>query len=338
MELARERQIKPHRSHIKSERTPQVHQLPTWDELASSYHALDENFATRAQALRSTPPRLAFEITRLILKTFLREPTFSKFLAMPWRDVIDLMADQVARNAALIKARPDAKLLAPVSERIHEKLVRSHNQLPCTKLTTSRRVEKALTLAPLQAPVLLLGDDDLVSIDLGLAGYTDVTVLDIDRRVLQEIEREAVYYDLKISCHHHDLSHLVPTALVRDYSLIFMDPIYTPAGLTLFLDGAMALTTRESPTTVFMSVHLMSLLRDGLGWLQTALDARGLEIRECQQGFNAYPVPPPFKYLIHLVNRFLIGSQMLSLEGRAFPYFFSDALVLETTPTPDGCR
>jgi hypothetical protein len=61
------------------------------------------------------------------------------------------------------------------------------------------------------------------------------------------------------------------------------------------------------------------------------LAAAGVEIREFDQGFNAYAAPRRLKGLIHLVNRIVIESRTLSTEGYSFPFFLSDLILLRKT-------
>jgi hypothetical protein len=90
----------------------------------------------------------------------------------------------------------------------------------------------------------------------------------------------------------------------------------------------MELTQYRENTIFFMSIHLMSLMKDGLRELEQLFKQNSLELSEFSQGFNAYPAPSRLKGLIHLVNKLLIGSKTLTTEGYSFPFLLSDALIL----------
>jgi predicted methyltransferase len=200
--------------------------------------------------------------------------------------------------------------------------------MPCTSATAAKRVAKIESLVPYDAPVLILGDDDLVSIELARRGFTDVTAFDIDPKVIAEIRQAAARSHLKINCVEQDLQKPVPQHLKRDYRVVLFDSEYSLAGISLFLKAALDLTGRRSGTLFFVSVHLMSLFRDGISDLDAYLSAEGLELNEFNQGFNVYPTPRRLKGLIRLWNRIVIGSSTLTTEGHTFPFLLSDALLL----------
>jgi predicted methyltransferase len=200
--------------------------------------------------------------------------------------------------------------------------------MPCTSATAARRVAKVESLVPYDVPVLILGDDDLVSIELARQGFTDVTAIDIDPKVLTEIRQAATRSGLKITCVEQDLQKPLPEWLKRDYGVVLFDSEYSLAGISLFLRAALDLTKRRSGTLFFASVHLMSLFRDGISGLDAFLTAEGIKIIEFNQGFNVYPTPRRLKGLIRLWNRIVIGTSTLTTEGHTFPFLLSDALLL----------
>src|SRR5262249_27795177 len=146
---------------------------------------------------------------------------------------------------------------------------------------------------------------------LAASGFRDVTALDIDHKVLDEIRRMASDLDVNIKLRRHDCAMLPPADLIRDYALVFFDPPYSVDGVQLFLKAAVAFTEARPGTLFFLSVHLMSLFQAGLPELRALLDEVGVEIVEFHQGFNAYPVPSRVKSLIRLTNKFVIGSKTL---------------------------
>jgi SAM-dependent methyltransferase/predicted DNA-binding transcriptional regulator AlpA len=311
--------------------------LPAWEELcqyaqASSSTSSGQQFGREVAALKQKGPRFAYKIASWLVRAFLRDPTYAKFLGFSHADIVDLMADQVARNKAILGPKLvafPADDVPPIAERTNTQFFRSYNQMPCTQDTAKRRVEQALRYVSRNAPILLLGDDDMVSIELAAAGFTNVTAVDIDQRVLDDIGARARADGLTVRLIQHDLAKPVPLDLYRDYALVFFDCPYTLEGVTLFLDAALDITRRRPGTLFFVSLHLMSLLREGLPQLRTLFDERNLEVGDFLQGFNVYPVPRRLKPLIHLVNRIVIGSKILATEAYTFPYFLSDAMVLK---------
>jgi hypothetical protein len=304
--------------------------LPAWEELASLERdpAVSPALAAAVHAIKTAPLGWQYRTARWIVDRFLQKPCYQKFAAASWGDIIDLMADQVARNHELVRSEMMEASSGSLQSRASARLFRPFNQMPCTRESALKRVEAARALCRPGDPILLLGDDDLVSVDLARAGFRDVTAIDIDPAVLSEIERVSRDGELEVKLARHDLSAPPPAALVRDYRLVFFDPEYTMDGVRMFLDAALAFSAERRGTHFFLSFHLMSLMRAGLFELEALLATRRVEIRAVHPGFNAYPVPARLKTLIHLVNRFVICSRALATDGYAFPYLMSDAMIL----------
>jgi hypothetical protein len=275
---------------------------------------------------------LAYKTARQIVTHLLPGVCYQKFLDFKWGDIIDLIADQAQRNRDLLAATESDPMrrasLAPVSGNFDSRIFRPHSQLPCTQETAQARVQQALSLVPHTARILLLGDDDMVSVALAEAGFRKITVVDIDKKIIRAIKStcDRDGHDIRLAV--HDLRRPAPRNLIGDYDLVFFDPEYSQAGLELFFSAALNFTRGRRGTLYFVSVHLMSLMSSGIPAAQAFLNEVGVELLEFHQGFNIYPVPVRLRGLIRLVNQFLIGSRDLGADGWAFPYFLSDALLL----------
>jgi hypothetical protein len=297
--------------------------LPKWEQLCKYSHNEESHadFSTKVSHLKNSKPNLRYRLTRKFVTAVFKDPAITKFLDFSYEDIIDVIADQVAHNMTLNKTE-----LGPAEFR---GLNRKYAQQPCTPTTVDRRVKKALEMISKNDPILVLGDDDLVSVSLAEAGFTDVTALDIDQHVLTAIEGLAKSKNLKVKTQIYDLFDTPPKNLVRPYKLVFIDPNYSVPGVKLFLDGALELTSNSAGTKIFLSVHLLSLLRNGISDLSQILESKNCRVEEFYQGFNVYPAPKKVKGLISLVNQILIASRTLTTEGYAFPYLMSDAIILE---------
>jgi len=96
--------------------------------------------------------------------------------------------------------------------------------------------------------VLLLGDDDLVSVAIGLLSkelspqgqvYRGLVVVDIDERFLAHIGDAAREFSFSVETLAHDLRQPLPEALRSRFEAVETDPPYTEAGLRLFLARAL---------------------------------------------------------------------------------------------------
>src|SRR5262252_1115534 len=153
------------------------------------------------------------------------------------------------------------------------------DQTHCTPDTKLRRVlamHEAGALAGQR--ILLLGDDDLVSVALAVfAGHAGaaarprrVTVIDSDPDLLGYLRGELDAPGFAAEVIEHDLRDPLPAALLGGFDVACTDPPYTVAGAELFLSRAVSGLAAET-------VQVQRLMAD-----------MGLAIRSLTPGFNSY--------------------------------------------------
>ncbi len=96
--------------------------------------------------------------------------------------------------------------------------------------------------------IALLGDDDLLSIALGLeGGYAQITVFDIDRELLTAIEDIVKYLGLKnIRTVYFDAREDLNPNIPHEFDVVVTDPPYTRNGVFVFLNSAIRLSNKDS--------------------------------------------------------------------------------------------
>jgi predicted methyltransferase len=169
------------------------------------------------------------------------------------------------------------------------------DQTHCTPDTKLRRVlamHEAGALAGQR--ILLLGDDDLVSVALAVfAGHTGaaarprrVTVIDSDPDLLGYLRGELDAPGFAAEVIEHDLRDPLPAALLGGFDVACTDPPYTVAGAELFLSRAVSGLAAGAGGHVFFSfgprrpaetVQVQRLMAD-----------MGLAVRSLTPGFNSY--------------------------------------------------
>lgn len=138
------------------------------------------------------------------------------------------------------------------------------DQSKCTPETSMRRAILCLKQhALIGKKILCVGDDDLVSVSIGLllqqlfpdTGHTvaHVDVLDIDERFLRYIEMIADERGLPIRCHRVDLREPLPANLHKQFDCFFTDPPYTLQGMGLFVSRGIQALKREKGLPIFLS-------------------------------------------------------------------------------------
>jgi N4-bis(aminopropyl)spermidine synthase len=171
------------------------------------------------------------------------------------------------------------------------------DQCPCTPETAILRALLMLERGALEGKrVLVLGDDDSLSIAIGLVGRAlrqrDVTpdltrgvaVIESDPRRVAFLRDAAAREQIALDVVQHDLRAPLPDALVRGFDVVATDPPYTLAGARLFLgrgaealggDGACYLSFTQWPA-------------GELAGLQRIILDLGFAIRAVHPGFNRY--------------------------------------------------
>jgi N4-bis(aminopropyl)spermidine synthase len=167
------------------------------------------------------------------------------------------------------------------------------DQCPCTPETAVLRALLMLETGALEGKrVLVLGDDDSLSVAIGLVGRAlrqgdltrGVTVVEADPRRAAFLRASATSEQIAIDVIEHDLRAPLPAALVGAFDVAATDPPYTLPGATLFLsraatalggDGACYFSFTQWPATQ-------------LAELQGAILDLGFAIRAVHPGFNRY--------------------------------------------------
>jgi len=136
--------------------------------------------------------------------------------------------------------------------------------------------------------LLVLGDDDLVSIAAGLAGVaTRVTVLDIDERLLNFIREVAKSEGLSIEVVQHDLRHPLPQSLQRAFDTFITDPTESLRGLKAFLGRSLSALKGPGSAGYFGLTRREASLHKWQAIQRFLLD-NGAVITDIIDDFNAY--------------------------------------------------
>jgi len=127
------------------------------------------------------------------------------------------------------------------ANKIRPKPKREYDQFFATKATIVKRV-KILSKFN-KKRLLFLGDSDLTSISLAyyfkkINRQADIVVLDIDKDLIDLIEKIKAEENLNIKTIHQDIRDVIDKDLVN-FDLAFFDPPYTPNGIRIWLIRAL---------------------------------------------------------------------------------------------------
>lgn len=211
------------------------------------------------------------------------------------------LSDVLARLAEILELRPQVDVQIDQSQ--------------CTVETSLRRAILCLREHSLIGKnILCVGDDDLVSISLGLLlkrlfpntkeQRAGITVIDIDERFLQFISDIAEQEGVSVACRRIDLRQPLSREWSGQYDCFFTDPPYTLQGMTLFLSRGIHALKKEKGNPIFLSFAHKS--PDVTLSMQREFVRMGLSVKQVLLHFNQY-----------------IGAQMIGNSGQM--------IVLKTT-------
>lgn len=144
--------------------------------------------------------------------------------------------------------------------------------------------------------ILCVGDDDLVSVAIGLLLgelYDDlddvkqqICVFDIDERYINYINQLAMEYHLPIECLKINLREPLPMKYVNRFDCFFTDPPYTTDGMALFLSRGISALKQEKGLQVFLSYGQKPI--DEMKKVEEVILEHGLVITNIYKSFNEY--------------------------------------------------
>jgi N4-bis(aminopropyl)spermidine synthase len=221
-------------------------------------------------------------------------------------------------------------------------------ELDQTHCTVDTKISRVLALHEAGAlagtRVLLLGDDDLVSVAIarfadlhgggggGVAGRVrQLTVIDTDQDVLDCIAGQTAGSGLEVALVRHDLRQPLPAELAGAFDVVCTDPPYTVAGAELFLSRAVAALAPGGGQHVFFSFGARrpaDMLRT-----QEVIAGMGLVLRGLTPNFNSYVgagVLAGTSHLYHL--RTAAGAAPLVDGAYEGPLYTADQRAAVTRP------
>jgi N4-bis(aminopropyl)spermidine synthase len=206
-----------------------------------------------------------------------------------------------------------------------------------TKLGRVLRLHQARALAGQR--ILLLGDDDLISVAIArLAALTGsatairrLVVVDTDADVLRWIDQQVAGTGAVVETVEHDLRQPLPVSLAGGFDVVLTDPPYTVAGAELFLSRAVTALAPQPGRHVFFSFGARR--PDETVAVQRAMAEMGLAVKSLAAGFNEYlgaGVLAGTSNLYHL--RTAPGARPLIESAYDGPLYTADNRVTATRP------
>jgi len=199
-------------------------------------------------------------------------------------------------------------------------------QIFCTPNSSLRRVEQILTsVDPFEGKILLLGDDDLLSLLLTSRFYGEIHVADLDLRILEHINR----YAPSVILHHVDfVLGGIPRSLKESFDAVVLSAPFYKSGLWAFLYKALFCLKINADARIFLSLFPIAMEeeRKTLVVFWKKLAALGLTCERLHPTFNVYDLRKikslEYQELIKIYKA-PIESLLLDTCYQA-PYIYSD--------------
>jgi len=137
--------------------------------------------------------------------------------------------------------------------------------------------------------IVLIGDDDLLSVALAITGLTSrITVLDIDERLGNFIKNVNKDYGFNIEYFNYNVADPLPKDLRGTFDVFSSEPLETLSGLRAFITRGVACLKENGAGYFGLTLYEASLKK----WLavQKLLSRMNCVVTDIIQGFSAYPM------------------------------------------------
>ncbi|MEM2780910.1 MAG: bis-aminopropyl spermidine synthase family protein, partial [Candidatus Bathyarchaeia archaeon] len=137
--------------------------------------------------------------------------------------------------------------------------------------------------------IVLIGDDDLLSIALALTRLPScIAVLDIDKRLGEFIESVNKEYGFNIEFIEYNVANPLPAELQGKFDVFSSEPLETMSGLRAFLTRGVACLKENGVGYFGLTLYEASLKK----WLavQKLLSRMNCVLTDIIQGFSVYPM------------------------------------------------
>ncbi|MEM2937139.1 MAG: bis-aminopropyl spermidine synthase family protein [Candidatus Bathyarchaeia archaeon] len=137
--------------------------------------------------------------------------------------------------------------------------------------------------------IVLIGDDDLLSVVLALTGVPSrITVLDIDKRLGDFLGTVNKDYGFNIEFVEYNVAEPLPKELRRKFDVFSSEPLETVSGLKAFIMRGVS-CLKENGVGYFGLTHYEASLKKWLA-VQKLLANMNCVITDIIQGFSVYPM------------------------------------------------
>lgn len=194
-----------------------------------------------------------------------------------------------------------------------------YEQQFCTPFTTQLRAKKIAQAVPSGGRVLVLGDDDLVSLALvHYGGDFQVDVLELDTDLVAFLHAQG---GDRLTVLEHNLRHGVPESMRGVYDVVTTDPPYAAHGMRFFLECAADSMAPRPGSRLFLTTYPGLIEKPDKLW--SDLEELGLKIQQRWEHFSRYIYNNTYR-VEHLAALRQLGCPLHpTSELLGFPYLYA---------------
>lgn len=162
----------------------------------------------------------------------------------------------------------------------------SLEQQVCTLDTAWQRAERIVANLKPGGRILVLGDDDLVSLALSCFPVEAVDVLELDSVLVRLLKKQG---GERVRVRRCDLANGLPEGYEGRYDAVVSDPMYSTEGMAMFLDCCSKALRPDAESRLYLTTY-PPLLEDPSGFFEQ-LESFGLRLLNTEENFSRYPFP-----------------------------------------------
>ncbi len=270
-----------------------------------------------------------FEKLKKIFTSLHPDEAIKRYRESKWSHLRTLYSLQLARSdKAVMDDLQTSHFLSVCGE---DPDSRSYGQLPCTIKSIQSRVSIISSKVAKDSSILILGDDDALSVALAREGFTDITVFEIDEKIVKKLQSTLRDFpNTKHKVIQQDIFKETHSEFIRHYDLVAFDPWYAVDGVEAFIKCALKTCENVNPIIV-LSFNCGALL-EKFSELESYLRKVDYGIRTWSPLLNTYPMPNRLKFSIGLAEftASLFSFKLIKPStNRERIFFSSDLMILE---------
>lgn len=260
-------------------------------------------------------------ITR-ILKFFAKNETLLQFLRLNL-DQQRLLLESLAKDNMRVSQSQASNSKIHTNWRYRWQGIRKLFQLPCDYSTRKARGAWIDAVASKESKILVLGDDDYLSVELSDLGFKNVEVADFDREILSSIEKKTRENREKPRCFQGDFrdKHFLND---RGPDIICIDPPYNLAWTKIFIDQAIRTSGERNGVSLMLMLNQRCFEPRAMEDIMRHLQNAGFSHAKTIEGFNTYPLQGVSAGFLKLAIQVLTGHKI-----RQSVVFTSDLIVFD---------